>query len=266
MIREPQVAGQFYPAKKKELVETISRILPGCAEKITARGVVAPHAGYMYSGSVAGEVYAKIKPKATYIILGPNHTELGASFSAFSGSWKTPLDIIHADTVLLETIMNNTDLIVEDVSAHMSEHSIEVQLPFIQTISPAAKIVPIMVRHSSLEDLREVASAITEALRETKKDAIIVASSDMSHYETRQVAEKKDKKAIERIIQLDPEGLLDVVEREDISMCGVIPTAIMLFCAKEMNASKAKLIRYTDSGEVTGDTVQVVGYAGIIVM
>ncbi|MFH1395149.1 MAG: AmmeMemoRadiSam system protein B [Candidatus Omnitrophota bacterium] len=265
MLREPQVAGQFYPAEKKELLETVIRSMAGGFHKINACGVVSPHAGYMYSGAVAGEVYSRIKPKNTYIILGPNHTGFGEPFAAFSGSWKTPLGLVHADTVLLKTIMNNTGLIVEDVSAHMYEHSIEVQLPFIQKISPEARIVPITVRHSNLEDLREIAEVITESLRKTKKDAVIVASSDMSHYETRQIASKKDKKAIEKIVELDPEGLLDVVEREDISMCGIIPTAIMLFCAKKMGACKAELIKYTDSGEVTGDTAQVVGYAGIIV-
>ncbi len=265
MVREAAVAGQFYAGDKGSLLKQLEAMIPDRPEKIDAVGAVAPHAGYIYSGAVAGEVYAKIKPKSTYIILSPNHTGYGDRFAALSEAWQTPLGVVDVDTDLLAAVMRNTDLVTESPDAHIYEHSIEVQLPFIQRTSPEARIVPITVRDGHLPELREVADTIASAVKETGRDAVIIASSDMTHYESRKAAKEKDKKAIQKIIDLDPEGLLSVVEGSNISMCGYIPTAIMLMCANKMNAKKGELVKYADSGDVTGDTVQVVGYAGIVV-
>ncbi len=265
MVRNPAVAGMFYSGSKAQLLREMEKMIPGGSEKAEAIGAIAPHAGYMYSGNVAGEVFSRLKPRKTYVILSPNHTGLGEPFACSTEPWKTPLGIVEVDHGLVGAIMEKTGLVTEDPMAHEREHSIEVQLPFIQMTSPEAKIVPITVMYGGLAQLREVAGAIASAIKETGADAMIVASSDMTHYEPRRSAERKDKLAIEKVVELDAEGLLEVVRRENISMCGCVPAAIMLLAAKELGASKGELVKYTDSGESTGDTDQVVGYAGIVV-
>ncbi|MFH1552118.1 MAG: AmmeMemoRadiSam system protein B [Candidatus Omnitrophota bacterium] len=265
MARNPVVSGQFYPGDKETLLKELGGMIPDCSEKINAVGAIVPHAGYVYSGYVAGEVYAKLKPKTTYIILGPNHTGYGERFASCAESWSTPLGPVDVDKDLLAEMMRETGLIVEDSSAHAFEHSIEVQLPFIQKTSPEASIVPITVQYGNLSEYQELALAITSAIKKKNRDAIIIASSDMTHYESRKVAKEKDKKAIQAVLDLDAEKLLNVVEKNNISMCGYIPAGIMLMCAKSMGAKKAELVKYSDSGEMTGDTLQVVGYAGMIV-
>ncbi len=265
MARDPVVAGQFYPADKSTLSKDIGSMVPLDCKKINAIGAVSPHAGYEYSGRIAGEVYARIRPKATYVILNPNHHGYGARFAASSEPWKTPLGATDIDDELLALIMKKTRLVESDRSAHAFEHSGEVQVPFIQTTSPGARIVPITVMHGSVDELLEVSRAIADAITETRRDAVIIASTDMTHYESRKAAGKKDKEAIAQVLKLDPLGLLKVVEEKNISMCGYIPTAMMLMGALKLGATKAELVKYADSGAVTGDTDQVVGYAGILV-
>ena len=265
MVRKTVVEGQFYPADKKGLLEQLDDMIPAGEKKVDAIGAVMPHAGYVCSGYVAGETYGRLKPGDTYIILGPNHTGYGKRFAACGESWMTPLGEVGVDNDLLEGIMNKTGLISMDITAHVFEHSIEVQLPFIQKISPEAKIVPLTVRHGTFEEYREVAEAITSAVEGQSKKVVVIASSDMTHYEKREIAREKDKKAIQAVLDLDAKRLLDVVERENITMCGYIPTVIMLLSACGMGAKKSELVKYTDSGDVTGDTLQVVGYAGILV-
>ncbi|MGB2629772.1 MAG: AmmeMemoRadiSam system protein B [Candidatus Omnitrophota bacterium] len=265
MVRDPAVAGQFYPGTKEDLARDLKKMIPDIPDKIDAIGAVTPHAGYIYSGAVAGEVYARLKPKQAYIILNPNHTGYGAQFALSPEAWRTPLGEVEIDKELAAALKKKTSLIKEDATAHAFEHSGEVQVPFIQETSPGAKIVPITCYHGDLSELTEVADAIASAISETGKDAIIIASSDMTHFESRKSAKAKDQKAIDRILELDAEGLLRTVSRENISMCGYIPTSIMLMAAKKLGAKKAKLVRYSDSGDATGDTFQVVGYAGIIV-
>jgi len=265
MVRNPVVAGQFYPASKTSLIKELDQMVPDRTEKINAIGAVVPHAGYMYSGAIAGEVYARLKSKSTYVILSPNHTGYGKRFASSSEVWRTPLGNVNVDEELLARMLEGTSLITDDPTAHAFEHSIEVQLPFIQKISPEAEIVPMTVQHGELMELDEVASSISSAIKETARDVTILASSDMTHYESRTSAKEKDELAIERVLDLDAEGLLKVVEKKNISMCGYIPAVIMLMCAKKMNAKKAILVKYADSGDVTGDTIQVVGYAGIVV-
>ncbi|MFH1664650.1 MAG: AmmeMemoRadiSam system protein B [Candidatus Omnitrophota bacterium] len=265
MVRKPAVSGQFYPDDKSRLLKDLEKMVPDSEHKVNAIGAVVPHAGYVYSGGVAGEVYARLKPKKTYIILSPNHTGCGTRFAALDEDWRTPLGSIGADKELLEAMMQNTDLIEIDPAAHMFEHSVEVQLPFIQMISRDASIVPITIRYGDMSEYEEVSGAIVSAVEGTGRDVTIVASSDMTHYEPRESAAEKDQMAIRKIIGLDPKGLLTIVREKDISMCGYIPVVIMLMCAVKMKAKKAELVKYADSGDVTGDTEQVVGYAGIIV-
>jgi AmmeMemoRadiSam system protein B len=264
-MRQPVVSGQFYPADPGILSRDLDAMVPANVAKINAVGAVVPHAGYMYSGMVAGEVYARLMPKASYVILSPNHTGNGARFSASPESWMTPLGEVDLDVELLESIAGNTGLLESDQAAHAREHSIEVQLPFIQKISKGSKVVPITVSWGNIEEYSELAAAITAAIAATGRDAMIIASSDMTHYEPRTLAGEKDAEAIEAVLELDAGKLLNVVESRKISMCGCVPTAIMLMSAKDMGAHKAELIKYTDSGEVSGDTDEVVGYAGIVV-
>lgn len=265
MAREPVVAGQFYPAGRKDLLHALEGMLTEGPDKVDAIGVVSPHAGYMYSGKVAGDVYSRLQPKDTYIIISPNHTGSGGPFAVSLEQWDTPLGRVDIDAGMADSIISGTSLVREDPKAHAFEHSIEVQLPFIQIVSPDARIVPLTVRGGSRAEYAEVAGAIVNAVKGSPGNVLIVASSDMTHYESRSSAREKDMKAIRHVLDIDPEGLLDVVELCNISMCGYIPTAIMLMCARELGATGTDLVKYTDSGEVTGNTEQVVGYAGIIV-
>lgn len=265
MARKAVVAGQFYAGSKKRLEKDLDDMIQKCPEKIDAIGAVSPHAGYMYSGAVAGKVYGKMKPRDTYVILSPNHTGYGSRFALSGEPWQTPLGEVEIDQKLTAALQKKTPLLKEDKDAHTYEHSIEVQLPFIQRTAPQAKIVPITVQNGNMSELREIAEAIASSITETKQGTVVIASSDMTHYETRESASGKDRAAIRKILDLDPEGLLNIVEKINISMCGYIPVVIMLAAVKKLTAKKAELIRYTDSGDVTGDTSQVVGYAGIII-
>lgn len=265
MVREPCFSGRFYPGEKNRLIEEMADLIPDRRDRINAIGAVSPHAGYPYSGAIAGDVFSRIEPKGSYVVLSPNHSGRGARFAASGEAWSTPLGPVEIDAGLLDAVMKRTRLVEIDPAPHMSEHSVEVQLPFIQMTSPGSRIVPLTVKYGSLDEIREVALALAGAIEEDKKDAVVISSSDMTHYEPRRSAIKKDRMAIDKILALDPEGLIDVVESNDISMCGYIPTVIMLMCAKALNAEKAELVKYSDSGEVTGDTEQVVGYAGLIV-
>lgn len=266
-MREPVAAGQFYPQDPGTLRREMANLIHPVREedKVDAIGAISPHAGYMYSGGVAGEVFSSIEAKGTYIIIGPNHTGYGAPFSLSAEPWHTPLGDVDIDMDLAEAIRERTSLIEEDKSAHMTEHSIEVQLPFIQTVSAGAKILPLTVSRGEFRDLAEIGRAIAGAVNSISAEVCIVASSDMTHYETRASASAKDREAIEKIIELDAEGLMRTVEAHNISMCGYVPSVIMLITAIGLGARNAKLIKYTDSGRVTGDTDGVVGYAGIVV-
>lgn len=265
MTRVPAVAGQFYPKEKEALLSEMAKLIPSGKSRVRAIGAVSPHAGYIYSGRVAGEVFSRMHPRKTYVVLSPNHSGSGSDFAVSSEPWKTPLGTIEIDKELLEAVMARTGLVETDPLAHVFEHSAEVQIPFIQATSPGARILPITMQHRPIHEIREVARAISGAIAETGADATIVASSDMTHYESRRSATAKDTEAISRVLALDAEGLLNIVGKKNISMCGCIPTAVMLIGASELGATKAELIKYTDSGEVTGDTDEVVGYAGIIV-
>jgi len=266
-IRRPAVAGQFYSGSPDELRSHVKSLIGDIPEeKIEAIGLVSPHAGLIYSGKVAGAVFARIKKPETFIIIGPNHTGLGKPVSIMSsGKWEIPTGEIEIDAELSTKIVKETEIISEDSLAHSMEHSLEVQLPFINYLFTGVKIVPIVMMADSIEVCREVGGAIASTIENTEYPVTIVASSDMSHYVSDSVARRLDQKAIDRIIALDPEGLYRTVRKDGISMCGVIPVTTMLFTALSLGAKRAELIKYMTSAEVSGDFNYVVGYAGVIV-
>jgi predicted class III extradiol MEMO1 family dioxygenase len=287
MLRHPAVAGQFYKSSPEALMQQVREfIVPGVA-KTKALGIVSPHAGLIYSGSVAGAVYSRIELPDTMVLIGPNHTGLGAPVSLMArGRWETPLGLVEIDESLADLILSKSSHIHEDSLAHLREHSLEVQLPFIQHYKKEFKIVPIQMLDTRLDSCKEVGKAIGEAIAEygmrnvehkAEHEAkirnpkaeipkvLIIASSDMSHYERAAVAKEKDFKAIHQLLNLDPEGLYRVVREYGITMCGYGPAVAMLVACKLLGAAKAELIKYTNSGDVSGDYEQVVGYAGVVV-
>ena len=266
MYRSPIASGSFYPGNKEELEGALKALMEDCPQRQKALGVISPHAGYLYSGRVMGSVFSRIEVPDTVVILAPNHTGLGTPFSVWpEGSWRTPLGDVSIDKELVSEILNRCKLLEKDEVVHQNEHSAEVILPFLQYRNPQVKIVVIVVRSGNFENLSAVGKSIGDAIKTTKPDALVVASSDMTHYETQQSADKKDKSAIAEIVALREEGLYNVVRKLGISMCGVNPVISMMVCSKERDASKAELIKYETSGEASGDYKQVVGYAGIIV-
>ncbi|PPD59058.1 AmmeMemoRadiSam system protein B [Dehalogenimonas etheniformans] len=267
MTRQPIASGRFYPGNAEQIKALIDSFTQGNEDKVDAIGVVAPHAGYIYSGSVATAVFSRVEPADTYIIIGPNHTGMGKPFSIMTvGSWKTPLGEVPIDSTLAQSILAKSKNLQEDRTAHQNEHSIEVQLPIIQYFKPDLKIVPIILSVATLEIYHEIGAAIAQAIKETDgKSILIVASSDMTHYESQEAASAKDHRAIEEILKLDEEGLLNRVVKERISMCGYASVVTMLTAAKILGAKTAELVRYQTSGDASGDYSAVVGYAGVIV-
>lgn len=269
-IRLPAVAGQFYPADSRKLrfeVEAFTRPVESAGQdKIRALGCVAPHAGYVYSGSVAGAVYSRLELPARYIILCPNHTGRGEPLAIMStGAWRTPLGDVPIDEELASDLRARFSLLAEDEAAHRLEHALEVQLPFLQVLHPQFSFVPITVGTSHYEVLSALGVAIASVIRESGEQVLVIASSDMNHYENDSVTRVKDRRAIDQILALDPRGLYDVVRAASISMCGYGPTVAMLTAALKLGATKAELLRYATSGDVSGDRDRVVGYAGIAV-
>ncbi|MCD6452688.1 MAG: AmmeMemoRadiSam system protein B [Dehalococcoidales bacterium] len=265
MIRKPVVAGQFYPESATQLSQMIQGMVDNQATKEEVIGVVSPHAGYIYSGPVAGAVISRIKFRDTFIIMGPNHTGRGKPFSIMTeGSWETPSGEVAIDSELAKQILTNSQYLEEDYEAHQYEHSIEVQLPFLQYFKKAIRMVPITFSYSSSIVYKEIGEAIATAVKQLGRKAIIIASSDMTHYEPQESARQKDSVAIAAILNLDADELLEQVKKFNISMCGYAPTVAMITAAKELGATSAELVRYQTSGDTTGDYSSVVGYAGVI--
>lgn len=266
MQRKPAVAGMFYEGTEKALRSQVAAYIPSKAEKVDALGVVAPHAGYLYSGSVAGAVYSGIQPGDTFLILGPNHTGLGAEASLFSqGAWEFPLGKVDIDEELAEDLLVNSRDIVRDTLAHQSEHSIEVQVPFLQYLFRDFKILPLCLGPLDLNRCLNIGRVIAQAVKRTKKKIVLISSTDMSHYVSREIASKKDGMALAAMEKRDPVQLYEVVRNNHISMCGVIPTVCLMAACNDMGAKEAALVKYSTSGDVTGDFSRVVAYAGMII-
>ena len=265
-VRHPAVAGQFYPRNRKALLGDLQSYLSLPAEPVRALGCVVPHAGYMYSGHVAGAVYAHLDVPDVCIVMCPNHTGLGYPLSIMShGAWETPLGVVSIDAKLATDLLERFPVLTDDADAHRKEHAIEVQLPFLQSKQPDFRFVPIAIGTRQYEALEGLGRAIGEVAEKRGHRVLLLASSDMNHYESDAITRAKDQKAIDRILALDPRGLYEVVIGENVSMCGYGPTVAMLTAAKMLGASKAELVKYATSGDVSGDREMVVGYAGILV-
>lgn len=266
MKRSPAVAGQFYHGSRSRLSDQVGQYIDTLAKQEQAVGILVPHAGLIYSGAVAGAVYSSIIFPKTFVMLGPNHTGLGPRFSLMdSGEWEVPTGTAEIDRKLAGKIALHTPAVTRDAQAHVFEHSLEVQLPFIVFRDPGVKIVPISIQSASLEECRELAEGIAGAVSSVEYPVVILASSDMSHYLPDKSARRMDRKAIDRILALDPEGLYRTVLDERISMCGYLPATVMLFAARLLGAGSARLIQYMTSGDVSGDYDSVVGYAGFLI-
>jgi AmmeMemoRadiSam system protein B len=264
--RKPYVAGHFYPSDPAKLRQEIDAHLRSEAPSRPARGVIVPHAGYIYSGSVAGAVYAAAELPRRLILLGPNHTGLGRPIAVMNrGVWMTPLGPARIDEALADLILDASNIVEIDAAAHLAEHSIEVQIPFLQTRLGDFLFAPVCVGTGRHGDLATLAMAIATAAAAIREPVGIVISTDMTHYEPAEVARAKDLQAIRRMEALDGEGLHRVVKESEISMCGSAPATAGLHALKRLGATRAEVIAYGHSGETSGNMHEVVGYAGLLI-
>ncbi len=278
MIRPPAVAGTFYPSDARDLARQIDEFsgvaAAAAAPKIAARGCVAPHAGYMYSGHVAGAVYASIEIPARCILLGPRHFPRGEAMAILTeGSFATPLGEAKIDSALARELAHECPRLREDPVAHEREHSLEAQIPFLQRLAADFRFVPVVLATDRYPAIEELGQAVARVVAAQKEPVLVIASSDMNHYENDAITRAKDERAIARILALDPRGLYDTVRREQISMCGYAATVAMLVAVRELggmpsrspSSQSPRLIRYATSGDINGDRERVVGYAGIVI-
>ena len=266
ILRQPAVAGRFYPQDPERLLDDVESYLGATTDAAPAIGCIVPHAGYMYSGHVAGAVFSRITVPRRVILLCPNHTGMGHPLSIMSeGKWQTPLGPVEIDSEIAETLKQHLPLLTEDATAHSAEHAAEVELPFLEARHPHFTFVPIALGTANFEPLQALGVTIAEVVRAQDEPVLVVASSDMNHYENDPVTRIKDQKAIEPILRLDARGLYDTIMNEDISMCGFGPAVAMITAARLLGAKGAELIRYATSGDISGDREMVVGYAGVVV-
>jgi len=262
----PAVSGQFYPGSTAGLSRVLLSLTREVKEPEPAIGVVVPHAGYVYSGAVAGEVFSSVRVPSRAVLFCPNHTGIGEDVAIMShGGWRMPWGDVPIDEELAARLETACPLLREDASAHLREHAIEVQLPFLHRFRPDVRIVPVALGRLSLEECRDLGESVADAIAGDAERPLLVASTDMSHYVPDAVARTKDRMAIDRMLALDPEGLHRTVRTERISMCGVLPATVVLFAARRLGATAALLIRYATSGDVSREFEQVVGYAGLAI-
>jgi hypothetical protein len=265
-IRQPAVAGLFYDARPERLERQVKRLLPEGIAVEPAIGAIVPHAGYVYSGPVAGAVYGRLRLPPAAVVLCPNHTGRGAPAALDpSEAWRTPLGDVPLARRLANRLLELAPDLEEDGEAHQREHSLEVQLPFLRVLRPDIELVPVCLGETSLPLCGEVGRALAKLVMEEKERPILLASSDMNHYESRRVGRAKDDLALARIEALDAEGLFRTVLDQSISMCGFLPATAVLFAAQVLGASRAEVVARRDSGDETGDDSSVVGYAGVVI-
>ncbi|QPJ61947.1 MAG: AmmeMemoRadiSam system protein B [Candidatus Nitronauta litoralis] len=266
VLRAPAVAGRFYPDDPGTLSETVKEYLGTEQERQRAFGVVSPHAGYKYSGNVAGAVYARVEIPETVVLMGPNHSGMGPFVAMNSeGSWSTPLGEVAIDESFAQKFKEAFPWAEDSTQAHQKEHSLETQVPFLQMIRPDVKIVPIVLKRLQIDAAITLGQALAETIEKVGGNVLIVASTDMTHFESQEEAARKDRMAIEKMEDMNPEGLDETVRGYGISMCGANSTSAMLHAAQELGAEECKLIKYSNSGNTTGDFDHVVGYAGLVV-
>ena len=267
-VRPPAVAGMFYEGSPDALRRQVDECFAGNppATKQKFIGAVVPHAGLMYSGHVAAAFYAAADLPKRFIILCPNHTGFG-HYAAINreGAWRTPLGDCAIDTPLADALMSRTKLLQVDAAAHAREHSLEVQLPFLQRLLPSFRFVPICLATHRLDLTEEIGNAVAEVVKGESEPVGILASSDLNHYEDQESTIRKDNLAIEEVVARKPKELWRVVDEFDVSMCGFIPTTAMLVAANRLGATKATLLKHATSGDINGDYRRVVGYASILV-
>ncbi len=266
VVREPVVAGIFYPAQKRPLAELIDQLLGRRAVKKKALAVLVPHGGYTVSGAVAGSVYSRVRCTRVAVVIGPSHTGKGKPLSVMTrGTWATPLGQLPVDAALAKAILKSAGDLESDAQAHQEEHSVEVQLPFLQRSGGVRSFVPVVLGAADVSQVRRIGQGIARAVRETGQEALLICSTDLTHYEPQQSAQAKDALAVQQIMALDEHGLLRTVEQHSISMCGVVSAAVVIAAAKELGASGATLVKYQTSAEMTGEFDSVVGFAGVVI-
>jgi hypothetical protein len=266
MIREPSVAGQFYPSNPAVLRRDIESYFAVPESPLEAKAVVSPHAGYIYSGGVAGAIFGAVRLPNRFIILGPNHTGKGGPLAlAPAGEWRTPLGLVALDTDLNARLLEECPLLREDRTAHSREHSLEVQIPFLQARLSNFSFAAICVGTAKYHLLETLGHALARVIAASPERILMICSSDMNHYESAEIASIKDRLAIDRLLALDPRGLYDVVETNNITMCGFAPAVAVLTACRDLGAGTGTLVRYANSGAVSGDYDSVVGYAGLAI-
>lgn len=275
MIRRPAVAGRFYPADPRDLEDRVLRFVedarltenakPDDSRPRKALACLVPHAGYVFSGAVAGAVYAQLDFPRRIVILGPRHRPRGADLAINTdGAWETPLGSLEIDSELAHSLLAACPLLENDPVAHRIEHSIEVQIPFLQMLAKDSRFVPIAIGTLDFEKLTQLGRALARVIAGLGEPVLLVASSDMNHYESDEITRVKDHLAIEQMLALNPRGLYDTVHREKISMCGCGPAVATITAALDLGATRAELVRYATSADVLGDREDVVGYAGML--
>jgi len=267
MLRLPAVAGQFYPANPQELAALTRRLTkqPNAQSKSHVKACFVPHAGYVYSGSVAGAVFARIQIPRNVIVLGVRHFPRGADAAILSeGAWQTPLGDLSINASLAQEIKKACPLLKEDAVAHEREHSLEVQLPFLQVLQPETRFVPVALGTVQWADLETIGTAIGNVVAAAREEVLLLTTSDLNHYEDEATTERKDALAVSQLEAMNPRGLFEVCRTQAISMCGLGPAVAMLFALEKMGATRAEVVMHATSAAVSGDYRRVVGYAGLI--
>ena len=267
MLRLPAVAGRFYPSNPAELTALIQKyvVIDSHERPVAVRACLVPHAGYVYSGHVVGAVLARIALPNKIIVLGVRHYPRGEAAAILSrGAWRTPLGDARIDEELAEALKKACPLLREDSVAHSAEHSLEVQLPFLQVLAPEFTFVPVALGTVQFEALVNVGEAIGRVLEGSEENVLLLTTSDLNHYEDDATTRVKDHKAIDQLLALNPRKLYDTCRDEAISMCGLGPAVAMLTALKALGVKKRELVKYATSADVSGDRSAVVGYAGMI--
>ncbi len=269
-VRPPAVAGRFYPDSAAELRSMVKSMLAAVdAEPRNAFGAIAPHAGLVYSGQCAAHVFKRVVIPRLVVILAPNHTgragHRGGAAAWNSGAFDTPLGQLKVADEFLSQLEAATDMVAHDPAAHAHEHAVEVELPFLAHIAPEVEIAPLVLGWDDWDRCRELADAIATTVSEWPHEVLLLASSDMTHFESAQAAAAKDRVALEAIERFDAEGLLSYCHDRHVSMCGRAPAAVVLKATRILGATQAEVVDYRHSGLVTGDDRDVVAYAGVII-